>query len=160
MKREVGIPNKCTGSGMSDRSRDSRERSTSTDNYSFFILKCMKTKQNVQTSNFTDEDFLPTLPEQRDNILKNFDFTRVANIMAMNICKDWNTGQCSPWRIVVRYGYHVPTVDDLVELATDLMNVAIHCSHSFYITRSGPFRVIKAYGRLILDFVITSWSYD
>ena len=160
MKREVGIPNKCTGSEMSDRSSESIERSTNTYSYSFLISKCMKTKQNVQNSSFTDEDFLPTLTEQRDNILKNFDFTRVANTMAMNIYKDWNTGQYSPWRMVVRYGYHVPTVDDLVELATDLMNVAIACSHSVYITRSGPFRVIKAYGRLILDFVVTSWSYD
>lgn len=160
MKREVGIPNKCTGSEMSDRSSKSIERSTSTYSYSFFISKCMKTKQNVQISNFTDEDFLPTLFEQRDNILKNFDFLRVANIMAMNICRDWNTGTYSPWKIVVRYGFHVPTVEDLKELATDLMNAAIDCSHSVYITRSGPFRVIKAYGRLILDFVITSWSYD
>ena len=160
MKREVGIPNKCTGSEMSDRSSKSIERSTSTYSYSFFISKCMKTKQNVQISNFTDEDFLPTLFEQRDNILKNFDFLRVANIMAMNIYRDWNTGTYSPWKIVVRYGFHVPTVEDLKELATDLMNAAIDCSHSVYITRSGPFRVIKAYGRLILDFVITSWSYD
>ena len=125
-----------------------------------FLFKHMKTKQNVQNSSFTDEDFLPTLPEQRDNILKNFDFTRVANTMAMNIYKDWNTGTYSPWRIVVKYGYHVPTVEDLAELATDLMNVAIASSHSVYIIRSGPFRVIKAYGRLILDFVVTSWSYD
>jgi hypothetical protein len=120
----------------------------------------MKTKQNVQISSFTDEDFLPTLPEQRDNILKNFDFIRVANTMAMNIYKDWETGQYYPWRITVSYGFHVPTVDDLKELATNLMNAAINCSHSVYITRSGPFRVTKAYGRLILDFVVTSWSYD
>lgn len=160
MKREVGIPNKCTGSEMSDRSSKSIERSTSTCSYSFFISKCMKTKQNVQNSSFTDEDFLPTLFEQRDNILENFDFTRVANTMAMNIYKDWNTGTYSPWRMVVSYGYHVPTVEDLKELATDLMNAAIDCSHYVYITRSGPFRVIKAYGRLILDFVVTSWSYD
>ena len=160
MKREVGIPNKCTGSEMSDRSSESIERSTNTYSYSFFISKCMKTKQNVQTSHFTDEDFLPTLSEQRDNILKNFDFVRVANTMAMNIYKDWETGQYYPWRISVSYGFHVPTVDDLKELATNLMNAAIDCSHSVYITRSGPFRVIKAYGRLILDFVVTSWSYD
>ena len=145
---------------MSDRSSKSIERSTSTYSYSFFISECMKTKQNVQISNFTDEDFLPTLPEQRDNILENFDFTRVANTMAMNINKDWNTGKYSPWRIVVSYGFHVPTVEDLKELATTLMNAAIDCSRSVYITRSGPFRVIKVHGRLILDFVITSWSYD
>ena len=145
---------------MSDRSSESIERSTNTQSYSFFISKCMKTKQNVQISSFTDEDFLPTLPEQRDNILKNFDFTRVANTIAMNIYKDWKTGQYSPWRITVSYGFHVPTVDDLKTLATDLMNAAINCSHSVYVTRSGPFRVIKAYGRLILDFVVTSWSYD
>ena len=120
----------------------------------------MKTKRNVQIPNFTDEDFLPNLFEQRDNILKNFDFIRVANTMAMNIYKDWDTGQYSPWRIVVSYGFHVPTVDDLKELATDLMNSAIDCSQSVYVTRSGPFRVIKVHGRLILDFVITSWSYD
>ena len=145
---------------MSDRSSKSIERSTSTYSYSFFISECMKTKQNVQISNFTDEDFLPPLPEQRDNILENFDFTRVANTMAMNINKDWNTGTYSPWRIVVSYGFHVPTVEDLKELATTLMNAAIDCSRSVYITRSGPFRVIKVHGRLILDFVITSWSYD
>lgn len=160
MNREVDIPNKCTGSEMSDRSSKSIERSTSTYSYSFFILKYMKTKQNVKNSNFTDEDYLPTLHEQRDNILKNFNFTQVANIMAMNIYKDWNTGQCTPWRIMVSYGFHVPTVDDLKALATDLINAAIKCSHSVYITRSGPFRVIKAHGRLILDFVITSCSYD
>lgn len=160
MKREVGIPNKCTGSEMSNRSRDSRERSTSTDNYSFYFLIYMKIKQNVQISNFTDEDFLPTLSEQRDNILKNFDFTRVANIMAMNIYKDWKTGQYTPWRMIVSYGFHVSTVDDLKELATDLMNAAINHSQSVYVTRSGPFRVIKVHGRLILDFVITSGSYD
>ena len=101
---------------MSDRSSKSIERSTSTYSYSFFIFKCMKTKQNVQISGFTDEDFLPTLPEQRDDILKNFDFTRVANTMAMNIYKDWKTGQYIPWRIAVSYGFHVPTVDDLTRI--------------------------------------------
>ena len=160
MKREVGIPNKCTDSEMSDRSSKSIERSTSTYSYSFFISKCMKTKQNVQISNFTDEDFLPTLFEQRDNILKNFDFVRVANTMAMNIYKDWNTNEYTPWRMSLSYGFHIPSVDDLRIVAAKLMNSAIKCPKSIYISRTGPFRVIKAHGRLILDFVITSWSYD
>lgn len=120
----------------------------------------MKTKQKVHKSQFIDEDFLPDLFEQRDEILKNFDFTRVANIMAMNVYKNWNTNEYTPWRMSLSYGFHVPSVDDLRIIAVKLINSAIKCPKSLYISRTGPFRVIKAHGRLILDFVITSWSYD
>jgi ribonuclease HI len=41
MKREVGIPNKCTGSVMNNRSGDSIVRSTGTSSHSSFLIKSM-----------------------------------------------------------------------------------------------------------------------
>ena len=125
-----------------------------------FLFKHMKNKQNVKKSNFTDEDFLPTLCEQRDDILKNFDFVRVANTMATNIYKDWNTGKYVPWKISLSYGFNVPSADELKVIAKSLMDAAIKCPRATYISRTGPFKVTKVHGRLILDFVVTSWSYD
>ena len=120
----------------------------------------MKTKQKVHKSQFTDEDFLPTLVEQRDDILENFDFVHVANVMATNVYKDWETGKYGPWKIAMNYGFHVPSADELKDIAKKLMDAAIKCSRATYISRTGPFRVTKVHRRLILDFVVTSWSYD
>ena len=109
---------------------------------------------------FDDEYFLPDLEFQKQYILDNFDFERVVHTLHMKIHKDYDSNEYSEWKMACRNGYKVPDVAELKKLAIDLMNGAIKCKQENYYAHCGPFRIIKMYDRLILDFVITSWSYD
>ena len=106
----------------------------------------MKERKIKKRLDYTDEEFLPPLGDQMIDILDKFDFQYVADVMATNIRKNLE-GQMVPWEIYISNKKRIPT-------AEDLMNIAI------YISRSGPFRVIKAYNRLILDFCLKTHSYD
>ena len=108
---------------------------------------------------YDDEAFLPSLEEQLWNIVNNFDFDYVSKVMAMNIRKDSLTGEMVPW-ITSHIPDSVPTAARLAASATNLLKSAIEVDHDVYICRSGPFRVIKAHNRLILDFVLKTYSYD
>ena len=119
----------------------------------------MKERKSKKRLDFTDEDFLPSLGDQMIDILDKFDFKYVANVMATNIRKQ-RDGQMVPWEIYVSRKYRVPTVEDLMNLAIKEMQAAIKADNPVYISRSGPFRVIKAYNRLILDFCLKTHSYD
>lgn len=106
--------------------------------------------------NYTDEDFLPTLEEQKEFILKNTNFEYIANVLQMPI-KESNM----PW--IVRYSngtFSIPDEEMLKSTANDLLSGAIKADTDIYCSRFGPFRVIKAYKRLILDLCIYSMSYD
>lgn len=140
------------------RSEESIERSTNTDTHSFFIYYVMK--KCIKKLNFTDEEFLPSLEKQMEYILSTFDFEHVDKIMQMSVRKDPYTNEYGPWKIVNERGFSIPTLKDLKDCAKHLMKSAIVNDEDVYITRSGPFRVIKAYDRLILDFVMTTASYD
>lgn len=110
---------------------------------------------------YDDEAFLPSLEEQLWNIINNFDFDYVSKVMAMNIRKDSCTGEMIPWTTNANLtSASVPTVERLIASAIHLLKSAIDVDHDVYICRSGPFRVIKAHNRLILDFVLKTYSYD
>lgn len=110
---------------------------------------------------YDDEDFLPSLEDQLWNIVNNFDFDYVSKVMAMNIRKDSCTGEMVPWTTNSSLtSASVPTVERLIASAIRLLKSAIDVDHDVYICRSGPFRVIKTYNRLILDFVLKTYSYD
>lgn len=117
-------------------------------------------KKSKSKVTFDDEYFLPDLEFQKQDILNNFDFERVVHTLHMKIHKDYNSNEYSEWKIVCKNGPIIPDIVELKRLAIDLMNGAIKCKQNNYCARCGPFRVIKMYNRLILDFVITSWSYD
>lgn len=110
---------------------------------------------------YDDEAFLPGLEDQLWNIINNFDFDYVAKVMAMNVRKDSCTGEMIPWTTnTTLTSASVPTVERLIASAIRLLKAAIEVDHDVYICRSGPFRVIKAHNRLILDFVLKTYSYD
>lgn len=110
---------------------------------------------------YDDEAFLPGLEDQLWNIINNFDFDYVAKVMAMEVRKDPCTGQMVPWTLMsLRSPNKVPTVETLISFAIGLLKSAIDVDKDVYICRSGPFRVIKAHNRLILDFVLKTYSYD
>lgn len=110
---------------------------------------------------YDDEAFLPSLEDQMWNIVNNFDFDYVSKVMAMNTRKDSCTGEMVPWTTNSNLTTaSVPTVERLIASATRLLKSAIEVDHDVYICRSGPFRVIKAHNRLILDFVLKTYSYD
>lgn len=122
---------------------------------------CMKNKKLTKQTRYIDDDFILSLEDQKKDILANFDFNHVAEVMKMNIHKDHDTGECTPWEIFFKNtGFHLPTPEGLIEYATLLLDSAINCSVDVSIERFGPFRVTKAFDRLILDFVVESWSYD
>lgn len=106
--------------------------------------------------NYTDEDFLPTLEEQKEFILNNTNFKYIANLLQMPI-KEGKT----PW--IVRYSngtISIPDEEMLKSTADDLLSGAIKADIDVYSCRFGPFRVTKLYSRLILDLCIYTMSYD
>ena len=115
--------------------------------------------------NYDDEDFLPSYDEQIKEILDNFDFDYVHKIMHMDVRKN-SDGEYEPWEVATHltldgdYTTSLPTYPYLVNLATMLLQTAAAADNDVYITRSGPFRVIKSFNRLILDFTMHTWSYD
>ena len=119
----------------------------------------MKERKIKKCLDYTDEDFLPSFEDQMLDILDNFDFQYVANVMAMDIRKNLE-GQMVPWEVYISNNKRIPTVEDLINFAIEDMRAAIKADNPVYISRSGPFRVIKAYNRLILDFCLKTHSYD
>ena len=121
----------------------------------------MKTKQLTKRIRYIDDEFIPSLEEQKENILANFDFEHVANVMKMNIRKDYETGECSPWKIFFKdIGLHLPTPARLKEYAITLLDSVISYKSKTAIESFGPFVVTKMFNRLYLYFVVESWSYD
>ena len=121
----------------------------------------MRTKQLTKKTRYIDDEFIPSLEEQKETILANFDFEHVANVMKMNIKKDYETGECSPWEIFFENtGFHLPTPERLKEYAITLLDSAISHKNKTTIETFGPFMVTKAFNRLYLYFVVESWSYD
>ena len=121
----------------------------------------MKERKIKKRLDYSDEQFLPSLYEQAQYILNNFDFQHVSEVMAMSIRKDIQ-GNKHPWKITMRYLSEpvIPSETQLRMMALDMMIPAINTDKKVYITRSGPFRLIKAHNRLILDFVLKTESYD
>ena len=110
----------------------------------------------IEEVNYDDENFLPTLEEQKEYILNETNFEYIANVLQMPI-KESKT----PW--IVRYSdgtFRIPDVKMLKSTADDLLSGAIKADTDVYSCRFGPFRVTKIYNRLILDLCIYTMSYD
>lgn len=124
-----------------------------------FLCYCTM-KKCTKKLNFIDEEFLPNLEKQKEFILNTFDFEQVVKVMSAPVKRDYSTGMYDVWKISNKMGFSIPTIEVLKELAVALMNAAIKADDSIYIITTGPFKVTKIYGRLTLDFIVTSGSYD
>lgn len=111
----------------------------------------------------------PSLREQRDDILKNFDFKTLAKVMALPcrpIYKDDNYEELvgyEPWRVYTKEGFIVPDESELRQSAEILLNQVMVKSlkgDKYVFIACGPFKVTFRYGILELDAVLSSWSWD
>jgi hypothetical protein len=145
---------------MNDKGGGDIKRSTDVINHLSFYLISMVRKRKL--TSLTDEDFLPSLNAQKEDILKEFDFEYVRDVLNVpNIYKDPLTGFRTPWNLYNGKGQiTLPTIETLKDIASSLLTGAIQCQDPVYVARCGPFRVIKTDGRLILDCILTTCSYD
>ena len=130
-----------------------------------------------------EDDDIPSLEEQFQDIMDNFDFKHVNTMMNWEYARaDYNDeGECvgfHKWQtfhkpkedfdvvdIFDPANLRVPTVDELKKSAENLLKSAMRFAKAnrrskFYITASGPFKVTYRYGVLELECVFTSWSCD
>ena len=145
---------------MNDKGGGDIKRSTDVVSHLYFYLISMVRKRKL--TNLTDEDFLPSLNSQKEDILKEFDFEYVQDVLNVpNIYKDPITGLKTPCILYNGKGQiELPTIETLKDIASSLLNGAIECQDPVYVARRGPFRVIKTDNRLILDCILTTYSYD
>ena len=111
----------------------------------------------------------PSLQDQYEDILKNFDFKTVAKIMA-SPCRPIYTDDTyekivgyEPWKVFTKEGFIVPDESELRRSAERLLNqvIANYLKGDKYATIAcGPFKAIVRYGILELEAVLTSWSWD
>lgn len=111
----------------------------------------------------------PSLREQRDDILKNFDFKTLAKVMALPcqpIYKDDNYEELvgyEPWRVFSNEGFIVPDEAELRKSAEKLLDQVMVQSlngDKYVWVACGPFKATFRYGILELEAVLTSWSWD
>ena len=114
---------------------------------------------------------LPSLNEQLNEIMENFDFNKVVTFMEWNksyrVYDDY--GNCikeEQWKLSNKRGYVVPTESELRSLAKSLLEEVIKLYKSndpdnqFIWVGTGPFKVVCRFGILELMCVIAYWSYD
>ena len=129
------------------------------------------------------EDDIPSLEEQFQDIMDNFDFKHVNMMMNWEYARaDYNDeGECvgfHKWQtfhkpkedfdvadIFDPANLRVPTVAELKKDAENLLKSAMRFAKAnrrcrFYMTATGPFKVTYRYGVLELECVFTSWSCD
>lgn len=110
---------------------------------------------------------IPSLGEQKEDILQNFNFDDVAMVMSMP-CKRYNDGEYpvySTWRMYhPRLGYIQYSSSQLKELANSLLSQVIdtyiNTGHDLISVRTGPFKAECRYGILELMFIMDSYSWD
>lgn len=110
---------------------------------------------------------IPSLKEQKEDILQNFNFDDVAMIMSMP-CKRYNDNDKYPtystWRMYhPKLGYIQYSGSQLKELADSLLSQVIstyiNTGHDLIYVSTGPFRAEYRYGILELMFIMDSYSY-
>ena len=129
-----------------------------------------------------DED-IPSLEEQFQDIMDNFDFKHVNIMMNWEYARaDYNDeGKCvgfHKWKTlnIPKEGINinglfnpdhlkVPTVAELKKDAERLLKSAMRFAKAnrrckFYMTATGPFKVTYRYGIIELECIFTSWSCD
>lgn len=127
----------------------------------------------VKTKNVTKcscEDDIPSLQEQLEGIMKNFDFLHVQQMMnwekaLVDHDDDGNHTDYHQWRVMLEKDFKIPTVEELKQMAYRHLKSAIAFAernprNKFYMTGSGPFMVMFRYGILQLVCDFESWSCD
>lgn len=129
------------------------------------------------------DDDIPSLEEQFQDIMDNFDFKHVNMMMNWEYARaDYNDeGECvnfHKWQtfhkpkedfdvadIFDPANLRVPTVAELKKDAENLLKSAMRFAKAnrrckFYMTATGPFKVTYRYGIIELECIFTSWSCD
>ena len=129
------------------------------------------------------DDDIPSLEEQFQDIMDNFDFKHVNMMMNWEYARaDYNDeGECvgfHKWQtfhkpkedfdvvdIFDPANLRVPTVAELKKDAANLLKSVIRFAKAnrrckFYMTATGPFKVTYRYGIIELECIFTSWSCD
>ena len=129
------------------------------------------------------DDDIPSLEEQFQDIMDNFDFKHVNMMMNWEYARaDYNNeGECvgfHRWQtfhkpkedfdvvdIFDPANLRVPTVAELKKDAENLLKSAMRFAKAnrrckFYMTATGPFKVTYRYGIIELECIFTSWSCD
>ena len=130
------------------------------------------------------EDDIPSIEEQFNDIMENFDFKHVAMMMNWDYARvryDDNGNHISydKWRTFHKpenstdsieelfdsKNMRVPTVVELKKDAEHLLKSVIRFHKynprsRFYMTATGPFKVTCRYGILELECIFASWSCD
>lgn len=130
-----------------------------------------------------EDSDIPSLEEQFQDIMDNFDFKHVNMMMNWEYARaDYNDeGECvgfHKWKTlnIPEEGISmndlfnpdhlkVPTVSELKKDAERLLKSAMRFAKAnrrckFYMTATGPFKVTYRYGVLELECIFTSWSCD
>lgn len=110
---------------------------------------------------------IPSLKEQKENILLNFNFDDVAMVMSMP-CKRGGGSEYPLYRTWRMYhptlGYIQYSSSQLKELAASLLSQVIdtyiNTGHDLISVRTGPFKAECRYGILELMFIMDSYSWD
>lgn len=114
------------------------------------------------------KDSIPSLHEQYDFIMDNFDFDYVLEFMKSNRSRreyrDDGSYIAHEWKVYHNGEFRVPTLDELRNLAGSLLSEVIRNyekvkSRYTYIA-TGPFKALCRDGILELSCIIESWSYD
>lgn len=111
---------------------------------------------------------IPSLSEQKKEIMQNFNFELVEMIMRIPTRSEYDSagelmGVYRPWKMWCDT-FKNPTVVDLKKLADKLLSDVIRnylsLKSPFISIRTGPFKVICRYGVLELMFVMEEWHCD
>lgn len=129
------------------------------------------------------DDDIPSLEEQFQDIMDNFDFHHVQMMMNWEYARvdyndegepisfhKWKTLNISEEGIDMNDLFNpdhlkVPTVAELKKDAERLLKSAMRFAKAnrrcrFYMTATGPFKVTYRYGIIELECIFTSWSCD
>lgn len=140
-----------------------------------------RTKRIIECN--CDDNDIPSLEEQFQDIMDNFDFKHVNMMMNWEYARaDYNDeGECvgfHKWQtfhkpkedfdvadIFDPANLRVPTVAELKKSAEGLLKSAMRFAKAnrrskFYMTATGPFKVTYRYGIIELECIFTSWSCD
>ena len=142
----------------------------------------MARTKKIVNCNCEDND-IPSLEEQFQDIMDNFDFKHVNMMMNWEYARaDYNDeGECVSFRKwetlnIPEEGidmndlfnpdrFKVPTVAELKKDAENLLKSVIRFAKvnrrcKFYMTATGPFKASYRYGIIELECIFTSWSCD
>lgn len=151
-------------------------------NLSLNKIYTMARTKKIINCNCEDND-IPSLEEQFQDIMNNFDFKHVNMMMNWEYARaDYNDeGECvgfHKWSTFHKpkedfdvadmfdpANLRVPTIAELKKNAENLLKSVIRFAKvnrrcKFYMTATGPFKASYRYGIIELECIFTSWSCD